>query len=419
MTVLQITVGFLGAATFSGHTPSGSPEWPPAPARLFAALVAGASSGRSQAVSSALSALENAPDPIIVAEASAGKSAISPVVPHYINRPNTADSAKAAKKTVGAAFIVGATHLGSPSGGGTAEPFGDVRTLADPVTYLVSTGDDEAVAEALSEVACQISYVGRSWDAATVSVSCVDVADVIGYAAEVAGNRRRVWVPAVVGTELRSWQPGLLRDMDTVFDSDTGARWTPGTRPVRYIPSVIEGDAQTPVAAHLEHPLEGPAIGRMMDRLPEHAYLSVYPGPHRDTGRAAYCYTVGDDASIDARVTEVEAALEGLDFEWELAPDSVLRYTGTSDVWHSEVPVAASGPGTYAADRVAVDVARAAGVAPETVQVRVTRDLPEFSRVHAAPVGESLWNVEVRTPVPVTGPLPVGSTRVTLVCGER
>lgn len=405
MRLVQIDVNFLGASTFSGHLPGGAPEWPPAPARVFAALVAGAGSTRTEGTQAALTEVEVSPAPIIVAETPAG---LSPLVAHHTNR-TTADT-HASDKIMGAALLVGASGLGSPSGSAPAEPFGDVRTVAFPVSYLLRVDDPEAVCSGLTDAAAQVSYVGRSWDTAALSVRVVDAEEPSEYAAALAGTTRGAWVPSATGTELRSWTSGLLGTMDTVFDSDSGARFTPACSPVRYRRSWVSEAASGVLAAHLERPVTGRAIARLAERLPSHAKVSVSPGVDRSRGRVSYCYTVGTVDSLDERITQVESALLGLDFEWDIAPDSLGRYLDPSSRWCSEVPVSAPGPADYAADLVAVGVARAAGIEPSQVHVKVTPDVDHYSGVTVAPRGERLWSAAVTTDVPVHGPLTVGST---------
>lgn len=413
MRLVQIDVTFLGASTFSGHLPDGGAEWPPAPARVFAALVAGAGSTRTEGTQEALTALEVSAAPIIVAESGAGAS---PVVPHYTNR--TTAAAPLTKKVMGSALLVGASGLGSPDGGSSAEPFGDVRTVAFPVSYLVAVDDADQVSSGLATAAAQVSYMGRSWDSAVVSVQVVDAEEPSEYAAALAGSTRQVWVPSIRGTELRSWSSGLLATMDAAFDSDSG-RYTPACSPVRYRKSWDTGSESGILAAHLERPVTGRAISRLAERLPEHARVSVSPGSDRAGGRVAYCYTVGDVDSLDERITQVESALEGIDFEWDTPPASLGRYLDACSTWRSEVPVSAPGPADYAADLIAVGVARAADIEPSQVHVKVTPDVDHYSGVTVAPCGQRLWSAAVTTDVPVTGPLTVGSTAVGTLVTRR
>lgn len=438
--LFSVNATFHGAQTFSGHTPGGDSEWPPSPARLFSALVAGAGADRTHAQEEALTALQNAPAPLIVA---ARNMTPSTRLPHFVSRGVSSDQwASTSGKPIGVprnklvkllgSRLTSAASLeiadGKTGGGGEAPAFGDSVVVTDGVDYVVKLSDDadEETVAALNAAADRIGYLGRSTDTATVNVQKIPEHEQSGnahkYATSLAAStHREVWVHtggrSAIST--RGWFPGLLSALDAVHKGETSGERLP--HPSYLAPQwgyriAIEVPAETAaLVAHLDTPLTGRSIGRLMERMPSHATVLVAPGRDTVYASASHIYTSGTTADIGERIDELADILAdtngGLDFDWDdVLPRLVSRYIGESEQWFSAVPISCPGPAKYAAAKVALDIGRQTGVAPELLKVTATAPSGPGSKVHPAAPGSRLWDITVSSPQPLSGPLTAGDT---------
>lgn len=438
--LVTINISFYGAQTFGGHTPGGGTEWPPSPARLFSALVAGAGSKRTDAQEEALASLQSAPAPLIIA---ARKLTPSARLPHFVSRGTSSDQwASSDRKPVSVPRNKLVKLLGSrltseasmeiadgrTGGGGEAPAFGDSVVVTDGVDYIVELPDrngSDAV-DALNAAADRVGYLGRSTDTATISVQVLPDDGSNGgahaHATALAATTHRVaWVRSGGrgSVTTRGWYPGLLSALDAVHRGETTGSRLP--HPAYLTPQwgyriAVDVPAETAsLVAHLDTPLTGHNIGRLMERMPAHATVLVAPG--RDTlyASASHVYTSGTVDDVGDRIDDITSTLatfdHGLDFDWDdVLPRLAARYTGESNRWFSAVPVSCPGPAKYAAAKVALDIGRRTGVAPELLQVTAVPPSGPGSKVHPAAPGSRLWDITVASPQPLSGPLTAGDT---------
>lgn len=434
--ILRIHVEFLGTATFSGHAPSGAPEWPPSPARVFSALVAGAGASRTPTQDAALCTLESTAAPVII---SAGDLKPGPRIPHYINRADVAVPATGRVDQVLQRRLLGArlSEVSQmPVGtGGEATPFGDHVVVTDGVDYLIRVTDEhtsmeaDALSSALDEIAAQVTYLGRSTDQASLTVT--DVTDTVGgeephllhgFAASLVGETGRVvWVPSArPRSVLSGWTPGLLSALDVRHAGELEGAVYPHPAyltPQIYYRPVVGGvaPAQTSIAvAHLEDPLTGLKAGRLLDIIPTGACAMFAPGGSDSTrSRVAHVAVTGDANTLPERMEALDTALrsEAYDFEWDPdVPVLARHYLSGAVSWSTVVPASGFGPAAYAAAVFAADIEEQTGIDAELLTVTAVPASDQATRVHRPSVGGRLWDVTVSSQVPLKGPLRIGDT---------
>ena len=434
--ILRIHADFLGTATFSGHTPSGAPEWPPSPARVFSALVAGAGASRTPVQDAALRVLESTATPLIIA---ADGLKPGPRIPHFIARENVATPVKGNVDKEKQQKLLGARLNESsqlPTGtGGETSPFGDHVVVADGVDYIIRITDelpgDEAgmLAATLDDIAAQVTYLGRSTDQASLTVT--DVTDTVGggephlvhgFAASLVGRTRRVvWVPSSHPRSLLSgWTPGLLSALDTRHTGELNGAVYPHpaylTPQIPYRP-VIGGPTPTDTniaVAHLERPLTGLRAGYILDIIPADACAMFAPGGTDITrSRLAHIAVTGDVHTLPGRMEALTDTLctEGLVFDWASeVPDLASHYLAESTLWTTVVPASSFGPSEYAEANFATNIVDQTGVNPDLLVVTAVPASDQATRVHRPQVGGKLWDVTVSSQVPLRGPLRLGDT---------
>lgn len=434
--ILRIHAEFLGTATFSGHVPSGAPEWPPSPARVFSALVAGAGASRTPTQDVALRTLESTAAPVIIA---ADGLEPGPRIPHYVNRADVAIPATGRVDQVLQKRLLGArlSEVSQmPAGtGGEAAPFGDHVVVTDGVDYLIRISDkypgDETgtLASTLDNIAAQVTYLGRSTDQASLTVT--DVTKTVGgeeprllhgFAASLAGETgRAVWVPSArPRSVLSGWVPGLLSALDARHTGELEGSVYPHpaylTPQISYRP--VSGGAtltDTNIAvAHLEEPLTGLNAGCLLDAIPTGACAMFAPGgPDSTRSRVAHVAITGDVDTLPERMEALETALRSgkYDFEWDPEVPALARhYLTEATVWSTVVPASGFGPAAYAAAAFAADIEEQTGVDAELFSVTAVPASDQATRVHRPSVGGRLWDVTVSSQVPLKGPLRIGDT---------
>ena len=215
------------AATFLADRFHGR-EWPPSPARLFQALLAGAQTGvyRKQwtAVEPVLRELERLPSPEVVA------SHVRNLPPYQISVPNN-DSDKAAREwNAGRPFDAAALRTLKTISPREMLP----QSGAPHVYYLWTRGDGDLPLEALRELTSFLHTFGWGIDMAYADSFLVDehekqsLAGQPGYSHYVPGQRGRLHdVPA----------PGYLQDLATAYERSckrSGDGVDPATRATKY-----------------------------------------------------------------------------------------------------------------------------------------------------------------------------------------
>ena len=195
----------------------GAGGWPPAPARLFQALLAGAARGAEvpAAASEALDWLERLPPPVIAAPRGEPGQGYTVFVPN-----NDLDAALSGREAPGIEDAVASVRVGK-----TVRP--TLFDAAAPLLYCWHFGGDATPAAALCEAAGQLYQLGRGIDAAWADAAVLE-AD----AAErrLAGHDGIVYRPAAggrSGTWLLCPQPGTRRSLAERF-SGMRARFRDG-----------------------------------------------------------------------------------------------------------------------------------------------------------------------------------------------
>ena len=154
----------LVAVRFHEGRYHGTGGWPPAPARLFQALMAGAARGAEIPVAArdALDWLERLPPPVIAAPRGEPSQGYTAFVPN-----NDLDAALSEKQATGIEDAVASARVGK-----TVRP-----TLFDasaPLLYCWHFGGDEAPAAGLCETAGQLYQLGRGIDAAWADAAVLE-----------------------------------------------------------------------------------------------------------------------------------------------------------------------------------------------------------------------------------------------------
>jgi hypothetical protein len=213
---VRLTAGF-----FDGDTVPGTPEWPPAPYRVFAALRAGAAALRltespeaERRAVDALDQLESAGRPVIHASMAwpSRRDTFVPVIPDYGRKGlNRLDAPKKSERVKAEYFPRISTSLAAKP---VTRLYPDVPRVAFDVAEHNLTHDD---VRALDRAAAEICYFGRSTSPAAVCVS-TDTAPVPGTFALVPESLARA---AGAGAALAVWGPGTVDALDHKHDAPT------------------------------------------------------------------------------------------------------------------------------------------------------------------------------------------------------
>ena len=185
----------------------GAGGWPPAPARLFQALLAGAARGADvpAAARDALDWLERLPPPVIAAPRGEPGQGYTVFVPN-----NDLDAALSGREAPGIEDAVASVRVGK-----TVRP--TLFDAAAPLLYCWHFGGDATPAAALCEAAGQLYQLGRGIDAAWADAAVLET-----DAAErrLVGHGGIVYRPAAgsrSGTRLLCPQPGTRRSLADRF----------------------------------------------------------------------------------------------------------------------------------------------------------------------------------------------------------
>ena len=233
----------------------GAGDWPPAPARLFQALVAGAARGAalSDATIGALEWLEHRPPPTIAAPRETRGQPVTLYVPN-----NDLDSRLGAKATPTLQRAAAAIRVPK-----TVRPV--LFDTGTPVLYLwtVDCEEGEARVAALHEAVCGLYRLGRGMDMAWAEAETLDATEA---ERRLAGHGGVVWHPAAAGggggdRSLLCPRPGTLMSLAARFQGFRNRFRVGGTnrKPVRVF-------AQPPKALLVKVPYHAPPVSFYFDR---------------------------------------------------------------------------------------------------------------------------------------------------------
>ena len=232
----------------------GAGDWPPAPGRLFQALVAGAARGATapRATLDALEWLERLPPPAIAAPRETRGQPVTLYVPN-----NDLDARLGAKATPTLERAAAAIRVPK-----TNRPI--LFDASAPTLYLWSVDGDggEARAAALREAARGLYRLGRGMDMAWAEAELVDAEEAERRLADQGGV---VWRPAAAAgsggeRDLLCPRPGTLESLAARFDGFRGRFRAGGTnrKPVRVF-------AQPPRALLAKVPYDAPPVSFHFD----------------------------------------------------------------------------------------------------------------------------------------------------------
>ena len=182
-------------------------EWPPAPARLFQALMAGAARGArvSGEVRAALDWLEALPPPVIAAPRGIPGQAFTSYVP---NNDLDAELAKGKAPDLGKA-------VAAIRDGKRFRPI--LFDVGMPILYCWPFGDGDAQAKALCDAANGLYQLGRGIDMAWAEAAVLDPDEAEQRLSGHGGIVHRPSGGGDPGLELLCPRPGLRRSLDARF----------------------------------------------------------------------------------------------------------------------------------------------------------------------------------------------------------
>lgn len=401
------------------------PEWPPAPDRLYQALIAAAGSERTAAEHDALARLERLPAPVIHAPVAALTAGVTRWGPAF-DRPAASLGFPAVRDPKKPVDVGRALLEPDPQ----AFPYGPVTVFEwDDPDGLISSAD----VDVLAGLAAQVSYLGRATSTVTVTVTYTDTVPVVPEETvrwtTTAGLRsaRAVLIAVPV--------PGRLARLDAHWEAcnTSDERLVPpGPARVRYAP-----DTTAPPAPEIRDrvPLPPLVLLRPDTLIPAtKAVLATSAVAARCPARARVVpqVRVGDGwadgtvlgFSVSGTPTDLEAArraftggapVPGVGTVRVVEPGDApagmtpARWQGPSRTWVTVLPFTVP-VGIAANDHAARLAARAVG-APGRV-VRTGRQPILTGAPHAAavrvPDGLRAWHAEIVFDEPVTGPFSLG-----------
>ena len=203
----------------------GAGGWPPAPARLFQALMAGAARGAKVPPSTldAFDWLEGLPPPVIAAPHGRPGQAYTGFVPN-----NDLDAALSKGEAPDIDRAVAAIRVGK-----TVRPI--LFEAGAPVLYCWSIGGENTQATALCEAAEGLYQLGRGIDMAWAEAAVVDADDAERRLSNHGGVVYRPSAGGGAGLDLLCPRPGTTRSLTARFDGMRDRFRTGGTnrKPVR------------------------------------------------------------------------------------------------------------------------------------------------------------------------------------------
>ena len=198
----------LVAVRFHEGRYHGTGGWPPAPARLFQALMAGAARGARvpDAARNALEWLEGLPPPAIAAPRGAAGQGYTGFVPN-----NDLDAALSGKNASDIEDAVASIRVGK-----TVRPI--LFDAAAPVLYFWRFDGDDERAAALCEAAGQLYQLGRGIDMAWADAAVLDADEAQGRLSAHGGVVYRPSAGGGGGRDLLCPRPGTGHSLAARFD---------------------------------------------------------------------------------------------------------------------------------------------------------------------------------------------------------
>lgn len=464
---LVINVRFEGEPTFSGISPiTAAPyEWPPAPARLLSALIAGAAADPENFDThlSHLRVLETLPNPVILActDATDARDPLhyAPKVSDYpteswtvdkvgdLAPPTASRKAKAYENSLRKGVWPGFKGLSEVAS--TGKLINGARTLAHPeVTYFIvlprNFDDQESFVRSIDTAAQGISYFGASRDTATVTAyrGTLETAET---------SNRHIYHPLPIAGKNRGWAPGLVDHLILRHEHLTAAptvdlghpdhitpllsyQAIPPTDMVPALSVAVSPTPPLPKTAHylekLHDALESTAAQAHIIPLVNHLHenadgrlkgILVVPNPitredgftHIAEAAAALINPVErpwlDATTATTQDDPIQPSLKSL------TPSSVLR---TAASWRSATPIR-SYPGTdYARARLLIDLQQATGLSFEDISLTIrpaSAATRSYGQVHTLGETKTInramvpWHITVDFAAEVSGPIQIGS----------
>lgn len=351
----MITVHVDFDHTFHGRSPGRKVEWPPAPARVLAALLAGCYNAclppeQTQRVREGLEEVEKSNAPVVYTEA--------------YNRPTGGGPDQVVSYTRGK---VGATDNKGKWLPEVAIKFATYNhpmpVVATRVSYLVDV--NEELAECLDVAAAAVSYLGTSVDSCSITV--VPGADLMD-----AGAHR--WEPVRVGQgDNRGWYTGLCAELDNIYRAENGTGALAFTRsdvPLTYrcfwgTDDLLEGEY---VVLRREYSLRATRfIDGELNRLRGVVRGELLPLVNADPvhGNGALMGVAVRDIEDAMRLLNSETGVQGRGVGYEMAEQDsrwwlrVHNYVGPASTWRTVLPVYAPTSPKVAGDYLAYCAAEA------------------------------------------------------------
>lgn len=462
---LVITVRFEGEPTFSGIRTGDDPfEWPPSPARLLSALIAGAATtvvadpDQFEASISSIRALETLPNPIIVAASVRTEARdplhFAPKVTDYptaswkvdkkndLTPPTTSRKSKAYENSLRKGVWPGFQGLSEVANIG--KRINGSRTLLHPeVAYYVRVKDSqtlEQLVKDLDEAAKGIPYFGASRDAAVVNVST-------GSQPELNLKSRVIYCPIERLGKDKGWAPGLVDHLLKRHELLTSEGTDIGhpdhiVKKLAYLairPGFINPRLTIAVSKTIQNVDTAKRIGELNDAVKESG-LAVRVIPminhlhSKSDGKLKGILVIPDPLDTDDGFTKIAEAAPVLAdqerFPWldetsvssgddqslkSLRPSSIIS---PAKMWQSATPVRSYPSVEYAKARMLLDLQETTGVNAQLIGLNIHPAMPatrEYGRGHtlgSAPgfdPGMVPWHVEVEFPNAVQGPIQIGA----------
>ncbi len=452
----------------------GRPEWPPAPARVFHALVAGASRRLHQPeVVRALQWLESLPAPLIAAPPQTDGEEVTVFVPNNDLDTKGADPGRIADVRV--AKRVRPRLLGNADPfvfvwpfDGTSDEAAVIRDLTsdlyqfgrgvDPAWATAEILDGSAADAILDDWSGTVHWPAEGASTDGLTVPCRGTLDSLTHRYAAQGERFRR-----AGKETLFVQPPKPRVRLVRYDAPAATfvfALRPPDDPGRFVPFPLERahelivlvrDAAVARLSALPHDaVRGVLVGRRPgepELVPQRSRVSLVPLPsigHGDVDPAIRRVLVVVPRGGPVRVEDLRWAFSGLDVGGALLVEAVQdpmrgHYEGPSTRWRSVTPLALPAPrrridpSRQSAERkdaperereehqaraAVVQALRHAGVRAHPMSISVSREPPlrrgSRAEAFAAPPRfekERLWHVELVLDAPVSGPLVLGDGR--------
>ncbi len=203
----------------------GAGGWPPAPARLFQALIAGAAQGGTvlDAARNSLGWLERLPPPTVTVPRGTPGQRYTGFVPN-----NDLDAALSRKNALDISDAVASVRVGK-----TIHPI--LFDASDPLLYCWSFSGDDAQAAALCELAEHLYQFGRGIDMAWANATVLDAEEAQQQVSEHGGILYQPSPGGGAGSTLLCPQPGTVQSLAARFEG-TRTRFRHGgsnRKPVR------------------------------------------------------------------------------------------------------------------------------------------------------------------------------------------